>query len=123
MNQKQTRVFVGILAVNGTINITLGQLLFEIPLMNGDPGRSYSFIPWVCSGTRPQEFARNTIIQKAREVGYDILVQIDHDSRMRAPVGVLSNQQLERKSRQVNAGHPVHDEPPRISIPAPGACP
>ena len=50
-------------------------------------------------------------------------VAVDHRDGVVPPVGMAQQEQLERKDRQVNAGHPAHGRSPYASTPAPDACP
>ena len=50
------------------------------------------------------------------------LVAVDDDDRG-PPIGMPFQQELERKRREVNAGHPVHGTIPRPPIRDHDACP
>lgn len=76
---KVEKVFVGILAGDNRVNVSLAYLLFRLPFLSADKAHRYEFFPWICSGTSPQEYARNIIIQHALDRGADRLVMIDND--------------------------------------------
>jgi hypothetical protein len=51
------------------------------------------------------------------------LIAVDDGGRMTSPVRMLLQEELERKIREVNTGHPVHGRPPRASSRDRAACP
>ncbi len=89
MRKEQINVVIGILAVDGTINLSLGRLLYDLPFMTADDSNTYAFVPWIEGGVRPQEYARNLIIKKAFDHKFDVLVMIDDDMIYHGPKTII----------------------------------
>lgn len=76
---KRERVMVGILAFDNRVNVSLMQMAHELPLVAANPNNRYEFTLYCQAGTRPQEYARNLIIEKFLQSPCDTLLMIDDD--------------------------------------------
>lgn len=78
--KSKENVMIGILAGDNRVNVSIAGALFNLPFLSGDDSNRFIFLPWICAGYRPQEFARNTIIEKfLSDPGGDTLIMIDND--------------------------------------------
>lgn len=76
---------VSVLCSSQMIHWTIGNFLHNIPYLTADPSSRFVFVPFQCPGTKPQEFARNTIIEHFLKTDCDTLVMVDHDMIIHDP--------------------------------------
>lgn len=79
MAAPKEKVYIGVLAGDSKVNVSLAMMAYQLPLVTFDPGSRFEFMFHIEDGVRPQEYARNRIIERFLKTDGETLLMIDND--------------------------------------------